>query len=37
MFTLWSDIDRLFNRSLSDWMLNSRADDEAFRGFHRMN
>ena len=23
MFTLWSDIDRLFNRSLSDWMLNS--------------
>lgn len=37
MFTLWSDIDRLFNRSLSDWMVNSRSDDEAFRGFHRMN
>ncbi len=34
MFTLWSDIDRLFNRSL-DWML--RDDNDTFQGTHRMN
>ncbi|MBQ9817239.1 MAG: Hsp20/alpha crystallin family protein [Proteobacteria bacterium] len=41
MFTLWSDIDRLFNRSFADWMLNDRAwrqfSDDACCGMHRMN
>lgn len=40
MFTLWSDIDRLFNRSLADWMLNERAlreDSESIYGAYRMD
>ena len=42
MFTLWSDMDRLFNRSFGDWMLNERAmrrmaENDAFFGAHRMN
>ena len=41
MFTLWSDIDRLFNRSFADWMLNDRAwrqfGEDACCGMHRMN
>ena len=38
MFTLWSDIDRLFNRSL-DWMLEHpfREDNDAIYGLQRMN
>lgn len=36
MFTLWSDIDRLFNRSFADWMLRDRACREGF-GNLRMN
>lgn len=42
MFTLWSDIDRLFNRPFCDWMPVERAlrrfeDDDTFFGAHRMN
>ncbi len=37
MFTLWSDIDRLFNQSLSDWMLNARNRENTFQGLYRMN
>lgn len=37
MFTLWSDIDRLFNQSLSDWMLNARSRENTFQGLYRMN
>ena len=42
MFTLWSDIDRLFNRSFCDWMPNERAfrrfaENDAFFGALRMN
>ncbi len=36
MFTLWSDIDRLFNRSFADWMLRDRAYKDGF-GNLRMN
>lgn len=36
MFTLWSDIDRLFNRSFADWMLRDRPYREGF-GNLRMN
>lgn len=41
MFTLWSDIDRLFNRSFAD-MLDGRMmrrfeEDNAFTGAQRMN
>ena len=38
MFTLWSDIDRLFNRSL-DWILERpfREDTDAVYGLQRMN
>ena len=36
MFTLWSDIDRLFNRSFADWMLQDRAYREDL-GNLRMN
>lgn len=37
MFTLWSDIDRLFNQSFADWMLNSRTDADVCSGIYRMN
>ena len=40
MFTLWSDIDRLFNRSLADWMQNERYfrdDCESLYGAYRMD
>lgn len=40
MFTLWSDIDRLFNNSFAD-MLNDRMikhiENNAFTGLNRMN
>ena len=36
MFTLWSDIDRLFNRSFADWMFRDRAYKDGF-GNLRMN
>ena len=36
MFTLWSDIDRLFNRSFADWMNRDRPYREGF-GNLRMN
>jgi len=40
MFTLWSDIDRLFNRSLADWMVPDRPfreEMDAVYGLQRMN
>lgn len=41
MFTLWSDIDRLFNQSFANWMLSEealrRAQDEQVFGMNRMN
>jgi HSP20 family protein len=38
MFTLWSDIDRLFNRSLADWMQDERAfREDCLYGAYRMN
>ena len=41
MFTLWSDIDRLFNHPFADWMFSDRAlsrlQEDAFYGAHRMN
>ena len=42
MFTLWSDIDRLFNRSFGDWLLDDRAfrrhaNGDACCGMYRMN
>ena len=40
MFTLWSDIDRLFNHPFADWMFNEnalRSAEESFLGLNRMN